>query len=820
MTNKFSAILLASALATTAMAQRATTDLRAWDFSHDGKAWQSVNVPHDWAISGPFNENIDVQYAPIIQNGETTESKHTGRSGALPWIGQGEYRTTFNCTDDSKRTELFFDGAMAEPQVFINGKLAGEWKYGYNAFRIDITPYVKKGRNDILVKLNNREESNRWYPGAGLYRPVSLVVTSKTCIDTWETFFKTNSIVGNTAEASLNLGVKDAAKAKRLKATVELLSPEGKTAFSRSVAIDRTGKANVDISLADAKAWSPETPALYTLRISLYEGKKLIDNTTQKVGLRTISIDNEKGFCLNGSPRKFKGVCLHHDLGPIGAAVNKAAIIRQIRILKDMGADAIRTSHNMPSAMQMEVCDSMGMMVMAESFDAWKYPKVKNGYNLYYDNWWKKDIENLIRNHRNHPSIVMWSIGNEIPEQGGADGAAMAKQMVDFCHSLDPTRTVTCGSDRVEDAVKSGFLNALDVPGLNYRVPLYEKALAGTRHGFILGSETASTVSSRGEYFFADSTAANAPLLTDGPLGKCESRPVVFNHTQMHKNGQCNGYDSEYCWWSNLPDDDFRMQDDFSWTIGQFVWTGFDYLGEPTPYDGQWPARSSYFGICDLAGLPKDRFYLYRSQWNKTSHTLHILPHWTWPEREGLVTPVYAYTDMPSAELFVNGKSQGRISKDKNSRLDRYRLRWNNVVYQPGEITVVAYDDKGNETMRQTVKTASKPAAIAFEADRNSIKADGNDLAFITISLTDKDGNFCPREASNLTFTVTGQGSFKGACNGDATSLQVFTKPEMRLFNGKLVVVVQSSTTPGKITLTATDSENRLQGSYTITTEK
>ena len=445
--------------------------------------------------------------------------------------------------------------------------------------------------------------------------------------------------------------------------------------------------------------------------------------------------------------------------------------------------------------MQMEVCDSMGMMVMAESFDGWKDPKVRNGYGKLWDEWWQKDITNLILNHRNHPSIIMWSVGNEIPEQWKPEGVERYKHLTALCHRLDPSRQVTCGMDQPDGTMWAGFAQVADVPGYNYRVHKYEEMMKRLPQGFLLGSETASTVSSRGEYFFPDTVAPN----------------------KEHPNGQCSGYDVEHCWWSNLPDDDWKMQDDYNWVTGEFVWTGFDYLGEPTPYDKYWPSRSSYFGIVDLAGLPKDRFYLYRSHWNKNEHTIHLLPHWTWTGREGQVTPVYCYTDYPSAELFVNGKSQGRITKNKDSRLDRYRLRWQNVKYEKGEIKVVVYDEQGNKAGEKTVKTAGKPAKLQLTADRSTIAADGSDLAFITVSLTDKNGTLCPDADHSLEFKVTGAATFNSVCNGDATSLEVFTEPTMKLFHGQLVVVVQASTASGKATLSVRDKSTGIRASLPIT---
>ena len=668
-----------------------------------------------------------------------------------------------------KTPVLEFDGAMADPHVYINGKLAGHWAYGYNAFRVDAAPYLKKGKNEISVSLNNREESSRWYPGGGLYRPVQLVTNADAAtINPWGCYFRTESIGEGKAEVSICTNINNVDKT--LSVENQLVDATGKVVAQFKYGdFDAQGNVVKTLTVDNAQLWSPETPYLYKLVTRLYRNKKLIDQTQQKVGIRTVRVAQYDGFQLNGVSRKIKGVCLHHDLGPIGAAVNKAALIRQIRTMKDMGCDAIRTAHNMPSTWQMEVCDSMGMMVMAESFDMWIYPKCKNGYALNFKEWADKDIENLVLNHRNHPSIVMWSIGNEIPEQWSEQGRNISKHLQDLCHKFDPTRPVTQGMDRAEDALKSGFAQVMDVPGFNYRVHKYDNNIKQLPKGFLLGSETASTVSSRGVYKF----------------------PVEASDSKTYADGQCSSYDVEYCPWSNLPDDDWRMQDDRDYTIGEFVWTGYDYLGEPSPYDEYWPSRSSYFGICDLAGLPKDRYYLYRSHWRKDDATLHVLPHWTFPGREGETTPVYCYTSWPSAELFVNGKSQGRILKNPNTRLDRYRLRWNNVKYEPGEIKVVAYDYDGTAKGEKIIRTAGAPARIVLKADRNSISSKGEDLSFVTVSVVDKNGTPCPTATNNMKFNVSGAGKFRAACNGDATSLVAFNSTEMPLFSGELVVVVE-----------------------------
>ena len=788
-----------------------------WQFSRDNNHWESVSVPHDWAIAGPFDKKWDLQYVAIEQNGETEKSEKSGRSGALPWIGQGFYRTTVTIPDGYSRATLMIDGAMSNARVKVGGKQLAYWPYGYNAFNVDI-PVSQTGNTlDIEVSLDNVEESSRWYPGGGIYRPVRLLLTGDNHFPVWQTYIRT--LTASTEKAIVEVVAK--AQGEKGNTIAVLRDHDGRVVAEASE--DGVNDAVLQLAVANPRLWSPESPYLYSLTLSRLVGGKKVDEESHKVGIRTISVSKDGGFRLNGVSRKIKGVCLHHDLGPLGAAENKAAVIRQIKMMKAMGCDAIRTAHNMPSTLQMEVCDSLGMMVMAESFDMWIYPKCKNGYAKFFKEWADRDIENLVLHHRNHPSIVMWSIGNEIPEQWSKEGVEISRHLQSLCHRLDPSRPVTQGMDRAEAALKSGFAQVMDVPGFNYRVHKYEKNIAQLPQGFLLGSETASTVSSRGVYKF----------------------PVVVSDNAVYDDGQCSSYDTEYCSWSNLPDDDWRCQDDYPWVIGEFVWTGYDYLGEPTPYDTYWPSRSSYFGICDLAGLPKDRYYLYRSRWNTATHTIHLLPHWTWPGREGELTPVYCYTDAPEAELFVNGKSQGRISKRQDSRLDRYRLRWNDVTYQPGELRVVAYNADGSVMGEQKVLTAGKPVALRMDvecpssdhttfkadgatlkadhttlkADCATLKADGADLAFITVSLEDANGTFCPTLSDDITIEVTGEGVFEAACNGDATSLQSMRQPTMKLFSGKAVFVVRSTTQSGTIQVTATDKLRRLKRSISITTK-
>ena len=783
---------------------RREINLKTWEFSRDNQSWKSVQIPHDWAIAGPFDKKWDLQRVAITQNGETEATEKSGRSGALPWIGEGWYRTTVAIPQGYDAAELVFDGAMAEPRVSINGREAGYWAYGYNAFRVDATPYIKSGKLNINVHLQNVEESSRWYPGAGLYRPVKLILRQKTFIDDWSIFARTMSIDKDKG-ATVEVEAQIVNPGKGL-AQVFLIGPDGQTiGSSGDTRIEHDGKVYAKFRVKNPQLWTPETPYLYMVKVEVYQGHhELLDSKTIKTGIRTVRVSREGGFQLNGKTRKIKGVCLHHDLGPLGAAINKTALIRQIKMMKEMGCDAIRTSHNMPSTWQMDICDSLGMMVMAESFDMWLYPKCKNGYARFFREWATKDITNLVLNHRNHPSIIMWSIGNEIPEQWSEEGRQISIQLQGLCHALDPTRPVTQGMDRADAALKSGFAQAMEVPGFNYRVHKYENNIKQLPQGFLLGSETASTVSSRGVYKFPVVPTDNSQFASYSPN---------YDPTAMQKaDGQCSSYDVEWCSWSNLPDDDWRCQDDYPWVIGEFVWTGYDYLGEPTPYDEYWPSRSSYFGICDLAGLPKDRYYLYKSKWNLQEHTVHLLPHWTWGnDRKGQVTPVYCYTDGVEGELFVNGKSQGRVRKNPKERLDRYRLRWNNVKYEPGEIRVVAYDAQGQKIGEDVRYTAGKAVALSLKPETDIHQADGEDLIFVRVSAVDKQQRFVPTCQNDLTFSISGAAQFEAVCNGDATSLQSFKQPEMKLFNGELVVVLRPTKTAGKATLVVKDKRGKLK---------
>jgi beta-galactosidase len=749
--------------------------------------WQTVKIPHDWAIFGPFDENNDIQELAIKQNLETKVSKQTGRTGGLPYMGIGWYRKKFNIDDfnpENNIVSILFDGAMSEARIFLNGKEVGFWPNGYNSFHFDITKYLNKdGKNNHLaVRLENKEQSSRWYPGAGLYRNVHLIITNKIHVPVWGTYITTPYATNDFAMVKLKTKLANLPEGEEVKFVTVILNKEGKEITEktdvRKLNFEQEFEQNFIVDTPEL--WSPENPVLYKALSKIYYKDTLVDKFITRFGIRDIRFIADRGFYLNGVNRKFQGVCLHHDLGPLGAAVNTSAIRRQLTILKDMGCDAIRTSHNIPAPELVALCDEMGFMMIVESFDEWDNAKCTNGYHRFFDDWAEKDMINMIHNYRNNPSVVMWSIGNEVPTQCDADGYKVAKYLQDICHKEDPTRPVTCGMDQVSCVLKNGFAGIIDIPGFNYRTNRYVEAYNKLPQNLLLGSETASTVSSRGVYKF----------------------PVITKANALYADNQSSSYDTEYCSWSNLPEEDFALAEDYPWTLGQFVWTGFDYLGEPTPYSiDSWPNHSSMFGIVDLAGIPKDRYYLYRSIWNNNNETLHVLPHWNWEGKEGDTIPVYVYTNHPQAEIFINGKSYGIKEKSKKELKNRYRLIWDNVIYEPGELKVVAYNKDGFPITEKKIITAQKPYKIELSPDRSTIKSDGTDLVFVNVKIVDQQGNFCPNEQRLVKFSVEGAGHFRAAANGDPTCLNLFHLPEMPLFNGQLTVVLQANETKGEIVL-------------------
>ena len=760
----------------------------AKNINYNDVQWKQVTIPHDWAIYGPFDRNQDLQEVAIMQNGEKVATVKTGRTGGLPYVGVGWYRNTFdvdNFEKDKKNVSLLFDGAMSEARIHVNGKEVCFWPWGYNSFHCDVTEFLNAdGKNNILaVRLENKPQSSRWYPGAGLYRNVHIIVTDEIHVPVWGTYITTPFVSKEYASVCLKTEIKNS-NDQNIRIITEIKNSDNQVVARK----DNMQKINHDkpfeqnFVVDNPHLWSPESPYLYLAESKVYLNDKLMDQYITRFGIRDIKLIADKGFFLNGEKRKFQGVCNHHDLGPLGAAVNIAALRRQLTLLKDMGCDAIRTAHNMPAPELVNLCDEMGFMMMIEPFDEWDIAKCKNGYHRFFNEWAEKDMVNMLRNFRNNPSVVMWSIGNEVPTQCRDDGYKVASFLQDICHREDPTRPVTCGMDQVTCVLNNGFAAMLDVPGFNYRANRYTEAYKKLPQNLVLGSETSSTVSSRGVYKF----------------------PVEKKADALYQDHQSSSYDLEYCSWSNTPDDDFALADDYEWTMGQFVWTGFDYLGEPSPYDtDSWPNHSSMYGIIDLASIPKDRYYLYRSIWNKKENTLHILPHWNWEGREGEKTPVFVYTNYPEAELFINGKSHGKQIKNNLTVQNRYRLMWMDVLYEPGEVKVVAYNAHGDMVETKTIKTAGKPYRIELIPDRTLLSADGKDLSYINVRVVDKDGNICPHDNRMIRFSVKGVGKYKASANGDPTCLEMFHYPQMPVFNGQLTTIIQAGETDGEIVLEA-----------------
>ena len=822
--NKINLLLLISLATINSWGQEQTLQKR-WKFSREDNPefsesayndahWQSVTVPHDWAIYGPFDMENDIQRTAIKQDGQKAAIEHTGRTGGLPFVGVGWYRTTFDVSTLTNEKEVFvqFDGAMSNPEVYVNGQKAGEWHNGYNTFFLNITPYVKAKNNTLAVRLNNLTQMSRWYPGAGLYRNVHIITKNKTHIPIWGIQITTPEVTNNFAKVVVNTEFV-AAKKEAIAAETTIFNQRGeKVAHSSNRATAyTTDKITTEPYIDKPLLWDIGKPNLYKAVTKLYENGQLKDEVSTTFGVRTIELKPDDGLYLNGRKIKIQGVCMHHDLGALGAAVNESAIRRQIRTMQDMGANAIRTSHNMPAPEYVRAADELGMLLAVESFDEWAIAKVENGYHLYFKEWAEKDLTNLVKHYRNNPSVLMWFIGNEVEEQSAESGSQVAYYLQSIVQKLDPTRPVSNGMDRPQDILRNNMAATMQLAGFNYRPFKYREAYKKLPQRLFLGSETASTVSSRGVYKF----------------------PVVRKSMAKYDDMQSSSYDVEHCGWSNLPEDDWIHQEDLPYMIGEFIWTGFDYLGEPTPYYVEWPSHSSYFGAVDLAGLPKDRFYLYRSHWNKEAETLHILPHWNWEGREGETTPIFVYTNYPSAELFINGKSQGKRYKDLSIKLEeeekdgnpedlerqkRYRLMWMDTKYEAGVVKVVAYDNNGKAVAEKEIRTAGKPYALRLTTHKETaFSPNGKDLAYITVEAVDKDGNLCPNVNDLVTFSVKGVGSYRAAANGDPTCTDVFHLPKMHLFNGKLVVIVQSGEEKGKTTLKA--QSKRLKGEITIISE-
>ena len=751
--------------------------------------WETVTVPHDWAISGKFDKSIDAQKVMVVEDGERVPKLRTGRTGGLPWIGIGWYRKALDIPKSykNKRIQVQFDGAMSHAKVYLNGNYIGEWPYGYASFGFDVTDHVHFGGENILaVRLENKENSSRWYPGAGLYRNVRMVVTNPVHVKQWGTYLTTPYIQNGKGTVNLKtIILNPEGKAANVTVETQILSPAGEVVTT--VSSDETLKksetiAEQNLNVPQPQLWSVDTPVLYTSVTRILKNGKVLDEYKTPFGFRYFEFTNNNGFFLNGKRLQLKGVCLHHDLGPLGAAVNLSALRYRMKLLKEMGCNAIRTSHNPPSPEKLQLADEMGFLILDEAFDEWKHGKTKNGYNTLWDDWAEKDMVAFIHRDRNHPSVIAWSVGNEVREQGMKDGAKYCKFLVDICKREDPTRPTTAGFNNWKGAIDNGLAEIVDVPGWNYKPQHYQYIHENHPNWTMYGSETASTVSSRGEYFFP-----------------AEVR-VMYTRVPY----QCSSFDMEYPSWATSPDREFVAQDSFKFMAGEFVWTGIDYLGEPTPYNIQWPSRSSYFGIIDLCGIPKDRYYLYQSHWTNRD-VLHLLPTWNW--EPGQKVSVHCYTSFNKGELFLNGKSLGVRQKDPSNLYTTYRWVWDNITYEPGELKVVALDENNNPIKEEVVRTAGKPAKIILHPDRTEILADGKELAFITVSVVDKNGVLCPHADNLINFKVEGEGAIKAVGNGDPTSLESFVKPFRKTFNGKCMAIVQSTINTGEMTFTAEGEE-------------
>ena len=748
--------------------------------SFDDSNWRKLNVPHDWAIEGPFDSSNDA------------------RTGGLPIYGTAWYRNTFSLEkhQEGSQVTLEFDGVMNNAEVFINGQKAGERPFGYIGFEVDATPFVKfDGENTVAVRVDPKELSARWYPGAGIYRNVSLTIKHPVAVAYNGTYITTPKISSKEAEVHIRteLENKQGLKGRYTLQTKITNSAGEEVAFGESeIDIDQALFFEDKILVQKPVLWDLDTPHLYTANSVLLKNGVQVDNYNTSFGIRSIKYSKENGFELNGKQVKFKGVCLHHDLGPLGSAVNYRATERQLEIMKSIGVNAIRTSHNPPSREQLALCDKMGILVQVEAFDEWAMAKVENGYNKFWDKWHETDLRDMIKRDRNHPSVVMWSIGNEIREQRSKNGAKVAQHLVDICHEEDPTRPVTAGFNNYPQCIKNGLAATLDLVGFNYKPTQYDKVVKNNPDFIVYGAETASTVSSRGVYHL----------------------PV--ENYDRHESLQVSSYDIISPPWAYPPDFETYAQETMPHSLGEFVWTGFDYLGEPTPYNGKdnethgkwggdWPSRSSYFGIVDLCGFPKDRYYYYQSRWTEKP-MVHILPHWNCENSGHKEIPVYCYTNAEEAELFLNGKSLGKkvMGVDKttipaeftwwknpeNTWDSPYRLNWN-VVYEPGELKVIAYS-KGKPVAEKIIVTAGKPDHIELIPDRTEIDADGNDLSFITVRIVDKDGNFCPMADDLVKFEIKGPATIAAVGNGNAATTEPFQADYRRAFNGLCMLIIKS----------------------------
>jgi len=904
----------------------------------DDSTWQVVRLPHDWALSGPFN------------------ASENGYAGKLPWKGEGWYRKTLTLdkADGARRVYLDFDGVMAFPKVYVNGQLAGQWDYGYMSFRVDATPFVKSGEsNTIAVHVDTRNHGTRWYPGAGIYRKVTMTICPPVHVAHWGSYVTTPQVSDAEATVRVRSTIENHLDVEsRVSVGILLLDPDGKPVAKggRNEAVPARGSRDVEQSvvLANPQRWDINHPKLYTLRTIVRVDGKVIDTDTTPFGVRTFQFTANDGFHLNGRRVQLHGVCLHHDQGPLGGAFYPRAMERQLEIMRDMGVNAVRTSHNPPAPELLDLCDRMGFVVWDEAFDKWdgtadrvrREPRVEGvppsnrGQDARdtktplsqepLEQYGERQLRNFVLRDRNHPSLVVWSVGNELGG-GGRDGVTpeRVKFMSDFVRKYDSTRPVGMAC-HIPGLAEQPSFDALDLTGWNYlrRYATYRQHYPDKP---ILYTESASALSTRGFY----------------------DLPLPNRKSEYSKQLQVDSYDLNATDWSDIPDSEFKLMKDDSFVAGEFVWTGFDYLGEPTPFSQE--AKNSYFGIVDLCGIPKDRFYLYRSYWRPETTTVHILPHWNWPQRVGQNVPVFVYTNGDSAELFLNGKSLGRRQKgvvpqrpedfakgkpatasssqpehtpalandggkdsrwtavaaganqwwqvdlgeirpirylaldfereekncgyqirvstdafawqtivtkstsrdppwggptqifhdvDAKARYVRieftemldgawaslkefavypqraesayydvtytYRLRWNDVVYEPGELKAVAYKD-GQQIGEAIMRTAGKPAAIRLTPDRKDLAATGDDLCYVLVEALDDKGTLCPLADNLIRFKLDGPAEIAAVGNGNPLSLEPFQADYRKLFYGKAMLILRTKAGEGgQVHVTAT----------------
>jgi beta-galactosidase len=762
----------------------------------DDSKWRKLDLPHDWAIEGPFDK------------------AYSARNGGLPVFGTAWYRKHFVLPKSSKdkSVSITFDGAMSNTQVFVNGRKVTERPFGYIAFEFDITSYLNTAGEDnvISVRLSPENYSARWYSGAGIYRNTWLEINDKVHVKQWETFVSTPKVSRDNATVNYASKISNKSDAfQNVVVTTEIKKANGdvvrKVTGQVNIAPNSDHLVSYQLSVSNPRLWDVKDPYRYNVVTTVLRDGKLIDDQTVPLGIRSIEFKADDGFWLNGRRVQIQGVCLHHDNGPLGAIVSTRAIERKLEIMKEMGANSVRTSHNPPSPEFVELADKMGILLQVEAFDMWEIekPSVVNGYNKEFKEWHQRDLRDMIKQYRNNPSVIMWSIGNEVMEQKADGGAKLAKHLQDIAHDEDPTRLVTNGLSMYPHFLDKGMADEMDIVGLNYKAYKYEEIKKAHPDWIILGTETSSVVSTRGVYHF--------------PIEKYKK----------HDSNYVTSYDVITPPWAYVPDLEFENLKNNPSVMGEYIWTGFDYIGEPTPYGGRdhgnsfywnrdWPARSSSFGAVDLVGFKKDRFFLYQSQWTDKP-MVHVLPHWNWPNKIGETIPVIAYTNAEEVELFVNGQSMGKKRKgvDKvrlpiNLRYDKsvkhfdspYRLRWD-VEYQPGELRVVAYN-KGQVVANKLIKTAGAPSKLTLTPDRTELSADGVDISYITVEVKDKDGNLVPDADNKIQFKVTGAGEIAAVGNGDSATVAPFQANYRRAFYGKAMLIVKTKKgAKGKINVTA-----------------